>query len=384
MQANGYLPFAWPKGFPKNNEFLVVTVGEEKELAEALPKCLTEKPYSAVGTHNGVFHTDEILACVLLKYAKMLTSPGVIIRTRNDNILNSLKIVIDVGGKASPKELRYDHHMREFKETFDANHDIKLSSCGLVYKNHGKEVISNILSSEWKINDSKNLEYTYAKVYDEFIAGIDAGDNGINQYPDEIKPKYHINTHLAYRVSRFNPPWNEEAAVQQNGGNVSKAFLAAMDIVEEEFLWQVHAQASILFPAYDIIANAYSVREKFHPSGQFIFLEKGCPWKEHLGSLEEANKDPNKKPVLYIICKDKAEFRVQGVPDKTGSFQCRLYLSQPWRGLRGEELEKVSGIPGAVFVHASGFLGVAHTLEGVIKMAEISIANSQASAKKTN
>lgn len=113
-QENRYFPFSWPKSVPRNNEFIVLTVSEEKHIAKALPKSFKRKPYSVIGTHSGVFHTDEIMACVLLKYAKILTYPGVIIRTRNENILKNLKIVIDVGGECNPKELRYDHHMRDF------------------------------------------------------------------------------------------------------------------------------------------------------------------------------------------------------------------------------------------------------------------------------
>lgn len=115
MESHGYTPFIWPKAVPRNKELVVATVADEEELNKTLPKSLTEKPYSVVGTHSGVFHADEVMACVLLKYAKMLTAPGLIIRSRNDNLLQKLKIVIDVGGKFDPKEIRYDHHMKEFK-----------------------------------------------------------------------------------------------------------------------------------------------------------------------------------------------------------------------------------------------------------------------------
>jgi len=40
-----------------------------------------------------------------------------------------------------------------------------------------------------------------------------------------------------------------------------------------------------------------------------------------------------------------------------------------WRGLRDEELSKKSGIPGCIFVHATGFIGGNKTEEGVLEMA---------------
>lgn len=49
-------------------------------------------------------------------------------------------------------------------------------------------------------------------------------------------------------------------------------------------------------------------------------------------------------------------------------------MPEPWRGLRDEELSKVSGIPGCVFVHASGFIGGNATYEGVLEMAKKAVA----------
>lgn len=48
---------------------------------------------------------------------------------------------------------------------------------------------------------------------------------------------------------------------------------------------------------------------------------------------------------------------------------CRLSLKEEWRGLRDEELSKISGIPGCIFVHASGFIGGNKTREGALQMA---------------
>ena len=40
-----------------------------------------------------------------------------------------------------------------------------------------------------------------------------------------------------------------------------------------------------------------------------------------------------------------------------------------WRGLLDEELSKLTGIPGCIFVHAGGFIGGSHTYDGVLEMA---------------
>ena len=43
------------------------------------------------------------------------------------------------------------------------------------------------------------------------------------------------------------------------------------------------------------------------------------------------------------------------------------------RGVRDQDLEKVSNIPGATFVHSGGFIGGNKTKEGVITMAEVAL-----------
>ena len=50
-------------------------------------------------------------------------------------------------------------------------------------------------------------------------------------------------------------------------------------------------------------------------------------------------------------------WRVQAVPVSPESFESRKALPEAWRGLRDEELSRVSGIEGGIFVHASGFIG---------------------------
>jgi uncharacterized UPF0160 family protein len=55
------------------------------------------------------------------------------------------------------------------------------------------------------------------------------------------------------------------------------------------------------------------------------------------------------------------------------AFENRLSLPEEWRGVRDEDLEKVSGIEGAKFVHAAGFIGGNKTYEGALKMAQIAL-----------
>ena len=75
-------------------------------------------------------------------------------------------------------------------------------------------------------------------------------------------------------------------------------------------------------------------------------------------------------------------WRIQAVSIGPGSFQNRLSLPAPWQGLRDAELSKLSGIPGCIFVHASGFIGGNKTLEGALEMARQGLKAGEESEPK--
>ena len=99
-----------------------------------------------IGTHNGKFHCDEVVACMMLTRFTKEFKDGVIRRTRDLEVLNEQDIVVDVGGVYDHSKKRYDHHQKEFTipyPTKNNNVPIRMSSAGLVYLHYGREVISN-------------------------------------------------------------------------------------------------------------------------------------------------------------------------------------------------------------------------------------------------
>jgi len=60
-------------------------------------------PATFIGTHSGVFHCDEVLACSLLKYTANFSN-ATIVRSRNDDIHAIMDILIDVGSVFDPSK----------------------------------------------------------------------------------------------------------------------------------------------------------------------------------------------------------------------------------------------------------------------------------------
>jgi uncharacterized UPF0160 family protein len=68
-------------------------------------------------------------------------------------------------------------------------------------------------------------------------------------------------------------------------------------------------------------------------------------------------------------------FLFSAVPVEAGSFVCRKFLNKKWFGVRDADLEGISGIKGAKFVHATGFIGGNQTREGALEMAVKSLGD---------
>ena len=140
----------------------------------------------------------------------------------------------------------------------------------------------------------------------------------------------------------------------------------------EEFSRDLEYYTKAWLPARDIVHKAYNSRLQYDPSGRILVFDgQSVPWKDHLYSLEAAEGGEGK--VQYVLYPEKpvpgAKWRIQAVPVTGDSFVSRKPLPEAWRGFRDEELDKISGVPGCVFVHAAGFIGGNKTFDGAKAMA---------------
>lgn len=320
-----------------------------------------------IGTHNGCFHCDETLACSLLRMLPRFREAE-IVRSRDPAVLADCTVVVDVGAEYNPATLRFDHHQKSFGHSLNSldsakTWTTKLSSAGLVYFHFGREIISLVLDG----TSDKVTEKVFDKVYENFIQEIDAIDNGISTHDGE--GRYSISTNLSSRVSHLSPNWNDEEQDTDVG------FYKAMELTKLEFLDRVNYYGRVWWAARDIVHNSIQERFSVHSSGRVLeFAQGGVPWKEHLFELEKENNLTGDSSILYAIFTDQSGmWRILCVPAKPKSFDTRLALPQDWRGLRDAELEKVSGISGATFVHSAGFIGGNKTRGGILEMVEAAL-----------
>ena len=359
-------------------------IGTHKSVDSLVPLisgCRTDSDYCS----SGHFHADEALAVYLLRLLPQYKTSQ-LVRTRDPNLLATCDTVLDVGGEYSPDTNRYDHHQRTFGSTFPA-HNTKLSSAGLIYLHFGRAIISQYTGLA---EDDPNTSVLFTKLYDDFVEAIDANDNGIEVYdPKETASlSKRFNDHgvtLASMVSDLNRPFADPKTASSSTEPPADSqeaedsrFLQASDLMGTTFLRKLSGAHKSWLPARAKVAKAYKSRFEVDPSGAIMVLPAaGIPWKEHLYVIESEDPDPEAPKVLYALYPEKEEegskWRVQAVSVTLSSFESRKPLKEDWRGMRDSELSAKTGIPGCVFVHASGFVGGNENKEGVLEMARQSM-----------
>ncbi|XP_006783484.1 UPF0160 protein MYG1, mitochondrial [Neolamprologus brichardi] len=256
--------------------------GETRYMSSEPKRLCTENmTVTKIGTHNGTFHCDEVLACFFLR------------------------------------QLPEYSYIWTFSDTFNSLCPekpwlTKLSSAGLVYLHFGRRVLSQLAQLK---EDDRQLEVLYDKLYENFVEEVDAVDNGISQCDGEAR--YSISTTLSARVSHLNPRWNSTDQDTEEG------FKKALKMVGEEFLDRLDFYKSSWLPAREVVEEAVKKRHQIDPSGEvLLFSQGGCPWKEHLFALE---KDLHvETPIKFVLYPDQnGQWRVQCVPAGLNTFQNR-------------------------------------------------------------
>lgn len=299
-----------------------------------------KKTFKRIGTHDGRFHADEVMATAILKEIFEVE----LVRTRDEEILNNLDIVYDVGGG------EYDHHDMNKKYREDG---IPYAACGLIWRSYGRQVISFIdetLSGE-------DVEAVFDYVDRSLVKGIDAVDNGIGMEEGDI-PIMSISA----IVSGFNPPWYLEKSEDQ-------AFNEAVKVAAAVLNNKIIHKLSVL-KSREMIEKAYRKRKK----PELLILDTFCPYGEVLREMDTNHE------VDFVIYKNKNSFYMHTVREAAG--EDKRKLPEQWAGKRDEELAAVTGVSDAVFCHSGRFIAVARSFEGIMKLAELALSHPEANNRR--
>lgn len=270
-----------------------------------------------VGTHNGVFHADEVLALALLR----LGQPDLRwVRTRDaDTLAGTLRI--DVG------EGLLDHHGNRA--------EAGVAACSRVY---------TLLSQSGAIPEWAQPVLT------PIVTVVAAWDTGDDSAPHPL-PYVHAL---------------QEAATA-TGGNMDSAFEQALEMVERHLRAlltaaearaeatriaqaEIDNQADLLVVEFQAASRAADVKQLLHASGHpalyYVSPESVSDWRVLCCAPQDAAYSP---------------------------FASKALLPERFRGLRGAALAEAAGLPAdcGIFCHAAGFIAGFTTREAAVAFANL-------------
>ena len=121
-----------------------------------------------IATHNGVFHADDVFGCAILK---TIWPEATFVRTRDQDLLDSAYIRVDVGGKYDPHTRDYDHHQNTSLQ----------AACNLVWASFWPDFLIEVHGHP---NDV-NVEAVMAHVKKTLLDPISGLDCNFTQYAEE-------------------------------------------------------------------------------------------------------------------------------------------------------------------------------------------------------
>ncbi|HNX59565.1 MAG TPA: MYG1 family protein [Spirochaetota bacterium] len=287
---------------------------------------------NTIAVHDGTFHADDVFAAAIT----IMLNPSIkVIRTRDTQLLTSVDLRIDVGGKHCVATGDFDHHMTGGAGKRAGG--IPYAACGLIWKHYGRDLAKS--------------DHVFEHIDRRIIQTIDAIDCG-HSVGEENLPYIHYN--ISDAIDGFNPAWNDEPP--NHDAAFMRAVTFAVTILQNEIRLSRAFENGKSY-VYDAISKSRDHR--------FIVLEKYCPWQDIVVRETDA---------LYVLFPSATgDWRVRAVPERIGSYTVRKPLPKIWGGKTPEELAAITGIPDASFCHQSLFIAGASSREGAEKMLELAL-----------
>lgn len=282
-------------------------------------------------THSGRFHVDDVFAVAT---ALLVYPDAEVLRSRDEKVINSADITIDVGFISDPEKNRFDHHQSE--GAGKRENGIPFSSFGLVWQKWGSKVAGE---EEAKLIDQK------------LVSPIDANDNAMkiseNKFPG-------IREYTIYDVITS---YSEENGFSEEEllSRFKEAVLLAQTILKKE----INLARREIGDMEEVMKVLEQTDDK-----KIIVLEKNLLWKKAL-ALEPR--------VIYVVYQRKdSTWGAQAISKNLDNdfFTSRKPFPESWGGKTNGELAEISNVADAVFCHTKLYLCVARSREGALALAK--------------
>jgi uncharacterized UPF0160 family protein len=298
------------------------------------------KTKKLIVTHDSNFHTDDVFAAATLSlYFEKTDQPFIIRRSRDKSDIEKADIVFDVGFVYDAEKGRFDHHQSDGAGIRE--NGVPYAAFGLVWKHFGLALL----------DQNKNI---WKAVDDQLATPIDAPDNGFSlteQVIPNIQP-FYLGDVISVLFSKGQDP--------------DKEFFQAVIFAKKlmtEFIERIKAGEEVkdrILDEYESSDDKKIVVAGFPTTRQMMWV-----------ALKE------KTDVLFGVFQSKtnSDWNIVAMRKTLNSFGNRKDMPESWGGLQEVDLQKVTGVPDAVFCHRNLFLASARSKKGAIALAELAVNN---------
>ncbi len=291
------------------------------------------------GTHGDVFHGDDVVGTAIFEMAFM-DKEIYVVRTKNEQELSKLDIVIDIGGG------ELDHHIAGFNVRRPTGE--KYASAGLVWKKYGEMAIRSIMNENGITISAEEIQIVKEQIDKEIIVFVDMEDNGEK-----------VSNHVFSFVPQFLPTWLEAP-------DYDAAFMRAENLVYN-ILKEYIKNKITQFPTKKELQSRYSTIE----DGILEIPAQRMQWLEEILNYNERHNNAVKFVIFPYPAGGWAAHCVP--PSMEEKFKQLVSFPKEWAGGNKKTLPEISGIPDATFCHNGRFFAKAESRDSVMMMCKIAM-----------
>ena len=322
----------------------------------------TPKTITAIATHSGSFHADDVFGVGVLMGVFPSHS---LTRTRKQELIEAADFVVDVGGTWDAATGRFDHHQRGFDGARPAREvngqsvpGVGYASAGLVWTAHGHNYVQAWASAQGHSLNAQAVDDIVHSIDHSLVQYLDIVDTG----QGDVSPGIFG---LSSLIAQLNTHWMEEKGMDHTSkAQLQETRFREAIAITRKFLDHAISKKVAQICAVDTVRAAPRLL-----GGKVLhLLEGGMPWTRVV--VDEMPE------VMFVIYPDSDgdQYQIKTVPTEPGSFDTRMDLPKSWAGLREQELAAVTGVEDSVFCHLNLFIGGARSFDGAVRLAELALA----------
>ena len=296
-----------------------------------------------IGTHNGIFHADEVVAIAIFK--NVFGKENVEVkRSRDLKYLDSVcDLLVDIGGR------NFEHHQKGGNGKREDG--VSFASAGLVWKELGKFAV------EKKLKDTNDIALTlniFKDIDKNVIEYVDMEDNGEGK-----------SNHIFSYISSFLPSWIEGSPnYDEKFNEVLDHTTDILDSVIENAVARGLAKKEI-----NDRLNSHTCKI----DNILVLPNQTIPWQDYVIDYNEG-KDEGIDFVVFPY--PAGGYALQCVPpSKEDMFGQRITLPKEWAG-ETTNLPHISGVDTATFCHKGLFFARAECYNDIVLLCNIATRKS--------